>query len=154
MKLLTIGMLVCPTIFTLTSSLAISSPPRSSLSLNDPSLLHKRGLICSPTGPGVCNFGLENNMPSLSDVTQYFWVSDYTCKVLGYVNSPDGLPYNFYSQLPYVVVVTAADTLLSAPHIAFRYGASSIDSDNGQCACSDCSEDLDACVACRCAFDC
>ena len=112
----------------------------------------KRGL-CSPTGPGVCNFGVENVEPTLSDIAQYVYIFDRYCDQIGHVDNPPSLPYNLYSQLRYTVVITALDRSFS-PHIAFRYGAGNIDSNRGQCACGGCSSGLAACVECQCAFNC
>ena len=128
--------------------------PNAASRLAKRAMVIKRGL-CTPTGPGVCNFGLENQEPALSDITQNLYIFDRYCDVIGSTYEPDSLPFSFTSQLKYVVVVYEADTLTSCcPRIKFAYAGQTIDSANGQCACGGCSDGLAGCESCQCAFDC
>lgn len=140
------ALLASLTWFTTVLALALPSPASENVALEARNAVIKRGL-CTPTGPSVCNFGVENNEPTLSDIEQRVYIFNRYCDVIGYTSTPPSLPYDLYSQLPYTVVITALDRSFS-PHIVFKYGGDNIDSNRGGCSCSSCSSGLDAYVEC------
>ena len=139
------------TLAQVTVALALVLPQSNGKISTTISTLEKRS--CTPTGPGVCNFGLENILPAVSGETQSITIFNNDCEDIGggYISD---LPMTLDSQLPYAVVITALDATFQNPHIVFRYGSDSIDLNNGGCSCAGCDSGLAACTTCQCAFNC
>lgn len=149
-------------------STTLTTPTKPPTEAPETSLLAPKNLtkraICTPTGPGVCTFGLANVQfpsPYLDEPPyppdQYLFISDHNCDRIGFTDKPAAFPFAFESQLPYVVIVEKAQSVPRfGPRIRFRYAGQRVDSKKGGCACeNDCfSVLLIDCLTCRCAFDC
>lgn len=113
--------------------------------------ISKRGL-CTPTGPGVCNFGVEVFIPPFSDIEYNAFIYDRACNQIGFSEDPY-VGSCIYSSLPWAVCIRRMQGGPNDPSFAMAYSNTGVDSEHG-CSCSGCSSGLTGATCCQCAFNC
>jgi hypothetical protein len=137
---------------------ATLEPQEMSLEARD---IVKRGL-CTPTGPGNCNLGLQFYDPYIGknrrdlprDVYQpdlNTYIFDRYCNIIGqYDGMTAGVGMD--SELPWVMVCVAVGGTVTSPTWDFHYSNEDINYVR-DCSCSDCSNTYIS-TCCQCAFSC